>query len=341
MDLGLIFLTGLTTGGLTCLAVQGGLLTSLIASRAEEDLEAKSKRTHSAIPILLFLVAKLVAYTILGFGLGFLGSKLQLGVEVRVGMLIFVGLFMIASALRIIDAHPIFRYLSLQPPKFFYKLLRSQTKSKDYFAPVMLGFLTVFIPCGTTQAMEVLAITSGDPVLGAGIMFVFVLGTSPIFFIVGLLTTKLSDIFHKYFLRLAAVLVAVLGFLSIQSGLSLAGYPIKFDLLEISAPSDQPAPKDAKSSVNVVNGIQEVTINVYPRAYTPRNVEVSSSLPIRINMVTGGTYACTNSLYFPTLRKEVFLQANQTTLIDLGTQAPGNIYYVCSMGMYSGNIKVI
>lgn len=341
MDLGLIFLTGLTTGGLTCLAVQGGLLTSLIASRAEEDIEAKSSRAHSAVPILLFLLAKIVAYTILGFGLGFLGSKLQLSIEFRVAMLILVGLFMIASALRILDAHPIFRYLSLQPPRFFYRLIRNQTKSKDYFAPVILGFLTVFIPCGTTQAMEVLAVASGDAVLGAGIMFVFVLGTSPLFFGVGFLATKLSDVFHRYFLRLAAFLVAILGFLSIQSGLTLAGYPLKFDLIEISTAGDQSFKEASAESVKVVDGIQEVTINVYPRGYSPRNVEVSSKLPIRLNMATGDTYACTNSVYFPILRKEIFLKNNSATQIDLGTQSPGNIFYICSMGMYSGNIKVI
>ncbi len=68
MDLGLIFLTGLTVGGLTCVAVQGGLLTSLLAQRAEEDIEEKSKRSHSAMPILFFLLAKLLAYTLLGLG---------------------------------------------------------------------------------------------------------------------------------------------------------------------------------------------------------------------------------------------------------------------------------
>ena len=42
MDLWVIFLTGLTVGGLTCLAVQGGLLASVITSR-EEEVETKIK----------------------------------------------------------------------------------------------------------------------------------------------------------------------------------------------------------------------------------------------------------------------------------------------------------
>src|SRR6266478_2918548 len=62
-----IFLTGLITGGLTCLAVQGGLLASTIAMQEEEKLKDKSKKSGSAVPILAFLTTKLVAYTILGF----------------------------------------------------------------------------------------------------------------------------------------------------------------------------------------------------------------------------------------------------------------------------------
>lgn len=37
-NLGIIFLTGLTTGGLSCLAIQGGLLASSVAKQAEDDL---------------------------------------------------------------------------------------------------------------------------------------------------------------------------------------------------------------------------------------------------------------------------------------------------------------
>ena len=39
MNLWVIFLTGLTIGGLTCLAVQGGLLASVIAAREGEEVE--------------------------------------------------------------------------------------------------------------------------------------------------------------------------------------------------------------------------------------------------------------------------------------------------------------
>lgn len=325
------------------MAVQGGLLTSVIAQRAEEDIENKSKRTHSAIPILLFLIAKLLAYTLLGFGLGYLGSKLSLSIQVRIAMAAIAGLFMVGSALRILDIHPIFRYLTINPPKFMYKLVKNQSKSKDYFAPFVLGLLTIIIPCGTTQAMEVLAITSGNPVTGALIMGVFVVGTAPLFFALGYLTTKLSDIFHQYFLRVAAVFVTVLGLISIQSAFALSGHPVGVDLNQVFASkSDKPSlqANGNTSNVAIQNGVQVVTISVVPHVYSPAQTIVSSKMPVLLKMLTSPGYACTNTFTIPSLRIEQFLPANQETDINLGQQKPGNIYYVCSMGMYGGNITV-
>src|SRR5687767_4004059 len=76
-QLAVAFVTGLTTGGLSCLAVQGGLLASSLAHQIEKDYleqaaqpkKQRGKRTQpvprsgTAIPILLFLSSKTVAYT--------------------------------------------------------------------------------------------------------------------------------------------------------------------------------------------------------------------------------------------------------------------------------------
>ncbi len=42
-----IFLTGLITGGLTCMAVQGGLLAATLAQSEEERLQEKAKRGNA------------------------------------------------------------------------------------------------------------------------------------------------------------------------------------------------------------------------------------------------------------------------------------------------------
>lgn len=62
MDLWLIFLTGLTVSGFGCLAVQGGLLTSTLAS----NLNRKNYSLHfisQSPPLLAFSFSKLISYT--------------------------------------------------------------------------------------------------------------------------------------------------------------------------------------------------------------------------------------------------------------------------------------
>src|SRR5712675_808768 len=123
MDFFLIFITGLTTGGLTCLAVQGGLLASSMTRRAEVlpvKRPQKTLRRHKAIalptleisqkvwPVVYFLIAKLAAYTVLGALLGMLGSVLQITPTIQAVMQILIGLFMLATALNMLNVHPIF-----------------------------------------------------------------------------------------------------------------------------------------------------------------------------------------------------------------------------------------
>src|SRR5258708_29201265 len=189
----LAFLTGLTMGGISCIAVQGGLLATTI----NED----NRYSH----VGTFLIAKLIAYTILGVLLGAIGSALIITSNLQAWMQIFIGIFMIITALRLLDVHPIFRYFVIQPPKFVYKFMRNEAKSKSIFTPVILGAMTVLIPCGVTQAMMVLAVGTRSAITGAAILFAFVLGTSPIFFTIGVAAQELMK--KKSFVYLASFVI--------------------------------------------------------------------------------------------------------------------------------------
>jgi len=169
-NLALIFATGLTTGGLSCLAVQGGMLASSLVGKTEENITDKLKASGQAFrqprlatPIILFLGSKPVAYTMLGLALGWLGSVLQLTPLMRAFLQIAIGIFMVGTALRLLNVHPFFRHFAIEPPKAVTRYIRRKTKNSNdnWLAPTFLGALTVLIPCGITQAMMALAIASG------------------------------------------------------------------------------------------------------------------------------------------------------------------------------------
>lgn len=341
MNLAVIFLTGLTIGGLTCLAVQGGLLASVIASREKEGIEKKG-RVDRIFPTLSFLIAKLIAYTLLGFVLGALGSYISLTSSVQSIIQILAGIYMVVIALNLLDVHPIFRYAVIQPPRFLTRKIRNQSRSSDIFAPFMLGLMTIFIPCGTTLAMEALAISTASPIKGALIMATFVLGTFPMFFGIGYITSVLGEKFKDNFLRIAAVLLIFLGVLSMYGGLVAAGAPIS--LKKIASLKNINENSSGNMSVAyppVKNGFQEVSINVGSHGYSPDNLVLKEGIPTRLSLATKDTYSCAIAFRIPSLNIGVNLKPDGSEVLSLPKLAKGEYPFTCSMGMYTGVIRVL
>lgn len=280
------------------MAVQGGLLASTIAAREEEDLKQGSRKRHNIGPTIAFLITKLIAYVILGFALGVFGETLALSDNSRVLMQLLAGVYMIAIALNLLNVHPIFRYVIIQPPRFLIRKVRDTSKSKDIFAPALLGALTVFVPCGTTLAMEALAISSGKPFLGAAIMGFFVLGTSPLFLGLGFATTALGDAFKERFFKIAAILILYLGVTSMNGALVAAGSPVNLQTLRDVIPIEidlSGGSMSSDSNVKMIQGVQVVDISVFPAGYNPDYIQVRANLPVRLNLTPVGTrkhYTC-------------------------------------------------
>jgi uncharacterized protein len=398
-DILLAFVTGLTTGGLSCLAVQGGLLAGSIAHEVEQNVAAAPARvtpaaragagkkskpkaaaqqtapasaqpSRAARPIVLFLAAKVVVYTALGFLLGLLGSVFQLTTTMRVALQVGIGIFMVGNALRMLNVHPIFRYFALEPPRFITRYIRRKSKGEVTDAtPLFLGAMTVLIPCGVTQAMMAVAIASGSPVVGATTMFAFTLGTTPVFFALAYLATRLGQRLEKNFMRVTAIVVLVLGLISIDAALTLAGFPYSFTNLRMamranSAPPPAAAvtqpplhtadplaaaatPGAAASNSTGLSGAfgpqarpGTVVINVSSNGYSPQVARAQANIPLKLEMVSKEAYSCARSLVIPSLNVQQLLPESGTVTIDIPPQAAGSkLFYSCSMGMYSGVIE--
>lgn len=408
-DLGIVFLTGLTTGGLSCLAVQGGLLASSVAHQAEEDIKyqlevkhaartvvqkgRKSPRSdvpprrvdlrpkqHLARPIVLFLESKLLAHMLLGWLLGLFGSVLQLTPYMRAVLSLAIGIFLVGTALRMLEVHPIFRYFALEPPSFLTRYIRRRAKrgGPDDVTPLFLGALTVFIPCGVTQAMMALAIASGDPALGALIMASFTLGTTPVFFGLAYLTTRLGALMEGRFIKVTAVIVLVLGLVSLDAGLNLIGSPLSFTSLKdsiavarearvqtstgsnsrsTSANAEQPQrpaganiqdeaiPESAAPAQQILGtGAEQapapnvVEIAALDDGYEPSMVRAKAGQPVQLRVVTNESFGCTRAFVIPAMNLERILPETGTTTIDLPAQQAGTLRFTCAMGMFGGRI---
>lgn len=337
MSLWIIFITGLTVGGLTCLAVQGGLLASVIAAKEDETTNTRRKALYATS---VFLLAKFIAHVLLGSILGAFGGAINIGGNVQTVMQLIAGLYMVAVALNLLNVHPIFRYVVIQPPRFLTRLVKNQSRSKDLFAPALLGAMTIFIPCGTTLAMEALSISSSNPVSGAAIMGAFILGTIPVFLGIGALTSYLGDTFKSKFLKIAAVMVLYLGITSINGSLIALDFPVNSQKITQAFPSVFQT-KQQEKLYSEAPPTQNAEIIVSSSGYSPNYLRVKKDLPVTVKIIGKDAYSCASAFRIPSLGISKNLQPNETYNFTFTPKKVGKINFSCSMGMYSGVIEVI
>ncbi len=335
MNLWLVFLTGLTSGGVTCAAMQGGLLASIIANQKKDQVKAGFGK-DDYLPVAAFLTTKLISHVILGFFLGWLGSRVELSLGARLFFQTLAALFMLATAMNLLNIHPLFRYLAIQPPKFAYRFIKASSLS--LFAPALFGVLTILIPCGVTQAMEVLAITSGNPVNGALIMGSFVLGTAPMFVMIGLATARFSETWRHHFLRAAALLLILMSLYSINGVLTALDSPYSVERIV----SVLRTPLGSSSPLTpVIEGVQKVTINITNTGYNPRTFTVKTGIPVELKVMAGEVYSCATAFTFKAFGINAYVKPNTNQIFTFTPTKKGLYTFSCSMGMYSGTMEVI
>ncbi len=343
MDLLVIFLTGLTTGGISCLAMQMGLLTSALTQ------SNSSQNRFNAI--VLFLGTKVIAYTLLGSVLGSVGSILVPSLNAQLFLQFIAALYMLVTALHLLNVHPIFRYFVIQPPKFVGKLLKKTKQSESLFTPALLGGLTVLVPCGVTQAMMLVAVSSGDALAGAFTMLAFTLGTTPIFFAIGLGLTSLSSKWQTQFTRFAAIVLISLSMYSFNGLLRVFDSPLAFqnwgktlDKAALGIAGQEPEQVQGISNdayVVQADGKQQVVLEVHANGYEPNSFTVKKNIPVELKLVTNGVYSCANSFTFKKFNIFKQLKPTDQQTVTFTPSEKGQFAFSCAMGMYGGTMRVI
>jgi sulfite exporter TauE/SafE len=372
MSLWAVLLTGLFAGGISCAAVQGGLLTGLVARQRDTPPPGKRKpaarpggkpqprqgkgkgahpyqvkvveppkpwTTHLAddlAPVGGFLAGKLLSHTLIGLLLGALGSVVQLSVGVRATAQILAGILIITFGLAQLGVRG-FKNIRIEPPQLFTRFVRGRARSQSAIAPALLGFFTILIPCGVTLSVEALALTSGSAWAGAATMAVFVIGTSPLFAAVGYAARKAATAWQGRLAMATGIIVLVMGLYTLNGGLTLVDSPLAAtNLAQTLGLTAGPASAD---TVTVNNGRQVAVMTARTGDYSPGNIQVIAGVPTTLRVHSDNVDGCTRSLV---LRgKGYVLPENGDTDIDLGILQPGELHYRCGMGMYTGKLSIV
>jgi sulfite exporter TauE/SafE len=354
MNLFAVLVTGLFAGGVSCAAVQGGLLAGLVMRQrqptaglpAAVPLSRTARLGDDLIPVAGFLTGKLLSHTALGAALGAVGTAIQLSVGLRTMTQIAAGALIVVFGLAQLGV-PGLRGLVIEPPASWSRFVRQRTRSTSAVAPAVLGVASVLIPCGVTLSVQALALTSGSPVAGAAIMAVFVIGTAPLFTALGYLARKAAGAWRGRLATATGLVVLAMGLYTLNGGLELSGSPLAASrLAETTGLAPEPvtaaaAPQNAPPVSTMPDGTQLVVVTAVTGAYEPANIEIRSGTPTRLVVRSDDAKGCVRAFVIPSRDLEQILPINGDTVIDLGVLRPGRLDYSCGMGMYTGRLTII
>lgn len=328
MGYGVLFIAGLLTS-LHCLAMCGGInlsqCLSLAAGNNKSSLLAKLK------PSLLYNGGRVISYTVIGGIVGALGSIITLSGAAKGIVAIVSGAFMIIMGLNMLNVFPWLRKITPRMPKFFGGKIQN---GAGKYGPLYIGLLNGFMPCGPLQAMQIYALGTGSFTAGAMSMFVFSLGTVPVMFGLGAVSSLISSQFTRKMMKISAALVIVLGIVMTNRGLALSGFPLPFPPLAF------PGSTQDSNIATIKNGVQVVTTKLYPGSYEP--VIVQKGIPVKwiIKAQKSDLNGCNNEIVIPKFHNSQKLEPGDN-VIEFTPMESGTFPYSCWMGMIRSQIIVV
>lgn len=338
-SLPIVFLIGLTAGISTCMALIGGLVLGVAARFAESHPTATAMEKFT--PHVFFNLGRILSFFIFGGIIGYAGSFFTFSSTTLGILIVVVGIVMFFLGLQIIEIFPKLSGMTFTLPKGLTNLLGlKQHSGKEYSHKnaVLLGGMTFFLPCGFTQAMQLFAMSTGDPVAGSLTMGVFALGTTPGLLSIGGLTAIVKGAFARIFFKFAGIVVLVLALYNISSGLTLSGLTNPGVMMQL------PQSADASDTLQQTADVQVLSATYSPAAgMQPADFTIKAGVPARleIDALENGA-GCMGSVTLPGLASnvEVFTQGKKT-VFDFTAPAAGTFTIACAMGIPHGYIKAI
>lgn len=380
MGYGMLFVIGLLTS-VHCVAMCGGINLSQCLPKG---VETDRSRRAVYMPALLYNMGRVISYTVIGFVLGFAGMLLGGGSGTGVSALLqgvlklIAGIFMVIMGINMLNIFPGLRKFNLRMPKIFSQKIRKGKLAGK--GPLAVGLLNGLMPCGPLQSMQIIALASGSPVVGAVSMFLFSLGTVPLMLGLGAIVSALGKRFTHAVMRVGAVLVVVLGLAMLSQGGSLSGLIMPEQLLTLvvalsiigvvaSIPFQKSAYRimggvatavlliavgviwnnncgnistaaEANAEAQLDDGIQLVSSTLSPGKYP--SITVQAGIPVKwtINAPAGSINGCNYKMLIPDYGIEYSFEEGEN-VIEFTPTSAGTVSYSCWMGMIYGNIFVV
>ncbi|MDR2247591.1 MAG: sulfite exporter TauE/SafE family protein [Treponema sp.] len=370
MGYGMLFIIGLVTS-VHCAAMCGGINLSqciqaapaaAVPGAAASAVPAMERRWKVLFPAVLYNAGRVVSYTAVGVIVGALGSVISVSGRFQGMVQITAGVFMVIMGLNMLGLFPALRRFNLHLPKIFARKIESFTggtagadpslqsgtrgpcgQKAGNKSPLIIGLLNGLMPCGPLQAMQLYALSTANPVAGGVSLFLFSMGTVPLMFGIGALSSVLSKKFTRGVMKAGAVLVTVMGMTMFTYGLGLG---FNFDPVErIAAAVNTFVPGTGGAEAEVFTpvikeGVQIINSTLSPGRYPA--ITVQQGVPVRwtINAPQGSINGCNNRMNIREYKIEHRFTPGEN-VIEFTPARTGRFSYSCWMGMIRGSITVV
>lgn len=324
MSYGMLFVIGLITS-VHCVAMCGGINLSQCIPQSEAQT---GTRLAAFRPTFLYNLGRVVSYTAVGFLVGTLGSVITFSVVLQAALKLIAGIFMMIMGINLLGIFPQLRRFTPRMPRMFAQKINLQKQSSN--SPLIVGLLNGLMPCGPLQAMQLYALSTGSPLKGAASMFLFSLGTVPLMFGLGALSSMLGKRFSHKAMTAGGILVIVLGLSMVSQGWNLSGIT-----------AGVPAAASASDTAPVMkDGVQQISSTLSPGSYP--NITVQAGTPVKwtIDAPKGSVNGCNHKMLIPEYNIEYQFKTGENT-VEFTPDKTGRYSYSCWMGMIRGTITVV
>ena len=327
-----VLLLGVTAGVSTCMALVGGLVLAVSASRAESSVDPAVGRWR---PQFVFQAGRIGGFFVLGALLGVIGARLSMPTPVVATLMLVVALLMVLLGLRLTGLFPRLSGVSIALPASWSARLGLDARARGPYSDLRtagLGAATFFLPCGFTQVVQLYAMTTASPLQSGTVMAVFALGTAPGLLAIGGLPALATGKNRAIVLSVAGVALIVFAMVNLSSALGLLG---------ISTPRGASvAATGVSPNVRLDNGVQVVAMDEGSRGYAPSDTVVYAGVPIRWVITAESQFTCAAAIRGVGTDFSVNLKTGEN-VVTLPAMQPGTFAFTCAMGMYSGSITAV
>lgn len=317
MGYGMIFIVGLLTS-VHCIAMCGGINLSQSVSSAQNNVKVLNANFN-------YNFGRVISYTLIGGIVGAIGSVISFNGIFKGVVAIIAAVFMIIMSINMLGIFPGLRKFNIRIPKKVAIFLNNSKKGKGSF---YIGLINGLMPCGPLQTMQLYALSKASFIGGALSMFLFSLGTVPLMFTFGVISSKLNKKFAEKMLTVSAIIIFILGLGMLNSGLSLSGLKMNIKT------------NNYENMAEVMDDYQQVETTIDYGSYEPITVKKDIAVKWIINAPAEKLNGCNNEIIIPKYNIDVKLKAGEN-IIEFTPTETGIINYSCWMGMINSTITVI